>query len=79
MSSTSSVRKLTYWAVACGVVLCLFAAIWDVRPVKWILSAFYLILVFRYFGLTYRKEEVKGTYLKSPYKPLNFYNYPRKK
>lgn len=72
-------RKVSTCAVLIGIFSCLFAAIWcPEESVKWVFSAIYLSAVSRWFGLTFKKEKVKGTYLKPPYKELNYLNLRKK-
>lgn len=56
-------RKVSHYAVYLGVLACLFAAIWTPgASSKWVLTAAYIHLVGRYFGLT-RNEFVIGSKL----------------
>jgi hypothetical protein len=68
-------RKISEYLIMLGVICCLLAAIWSPEEiVKWLLSAIYLILVGKYFGITYRKEKVVGIILKRSEDDLNFLN-----
>lgn len=68
-------RKITYYSVMTGVLSCTLAAIWSPEEaIKWMLSAVYLALVGKYFGLTFRSERIEGEVLKRPFKELNFLN-----
>jgi hypothetical protein len=74
----NSTRKISYRAVEIGVLLCIFASIWDVSPFKWILTAMYLLLVARYFGVSIRSEKVVGHTIFREEKNLNILNMRNK-
>lgn len=68
-------RKISQASITLGVLGCFVGSIWSPEEsTKWILSALYLILVGKYFGLTFRKEEVKGSIIIRDDKDLNFLN-----
>ena len=71
----STFRIISERLVSLGVISCLLAAIWSPEEfVKWVLTAIYLLLVGKFFGLSYRKEKVIGSYIVRPFKKLNYLN-----
>ena len=59
--------KLSTNLVVLGFFACLIGAIWSPEEwMKWVLSALYLLLVGKYFGLSYRKEKIVGVVLRKP-------------
>lgn len=80
LSDRFVMRKISYYAVCIGVLCCLFAAIWTPgNPIKFIASAAYLLLVGKWFGLTFRDDKIKGETIKRTDKELNFLNLRGKK
>lgn len=80
MTKEISMRRISYFAVCLGVLTSLLGAIWSPEDsFKWVLTGLYLLIVGKYFGITFRSEKVKGTWLKSPYKELNILNLRRRK
>jgi hypothetical protein len=75
----SKIRILSERLVSLGVISSLLAAIWSPEEfIKWVLTAIYLVLVGKFFGLSYRKERVIGSYIARPFKKLNFLNMRKK-
>lgn len=68
----STFRILSERFIRVGVISCLLASIWSPEDfVKWILTSIYLALVGKFFGLSYRKERVIGSYIVRPSNELD--------
>ena len=73
---SSTFRKITERSIYFGVVCSLLAAIWSPEEfIKWVLTAIYLIVVGRFFGLSYRKEKVVGSFLERSSKNISFIGF----
>ena len=72
-------RRISEVSVSVGVFCCFLGAIWSPEEsLKWVLTATYLWIVGRLFGLTFRREKIVGELIVRQESKLNYLNLRRK-